>query len=54
MPDSTSLQEFVMSVRTRRRYHSQCTPEKAIVNVIGNEMYLFNIFNSVYHIYIYI
>lgn len=53
MPDSTSLQEFVMSVRTRRRYHSQCTPEKTIVNVIGNEMYLFNIFNSVCSICIY-
>ncbi|KAL4148614.1 hypothetical protein QTP88_002799 [Uroleucon formosanum] len=34
MPDSTSLKEFVMSVRTRRRYHSQCTPEKTI-NVTG-------------------
>lgn len=30
MPDSTSLKEFVISVRTRRRYHSQCTPEKTI------------------------
>lgn len=32
MPDSNSLKEFVMSVRTRKRYHSQCTPEKTIHN----------------------
>ncbi|XP_025416247.1 hamartin isoform X2 [Sipha flava] len=30
MPDSTSLKEFVKTVRTRRRYHSQCTPEKTV------------------------
>ncbi|CAH1709062.1 hamartin isoform X2 [Aphis gossypii] len=34
MPDSASIKEFVMSVRTRRRYYSQCTPEKTI-NVSG-------------------
>lgn len=34
MPDSASLKEFVFNVRTRRRYHSQCTPEKN-ANVIG-------------------
>ncbi|XP_025197525.1 hamartin isoform X3 [Melanaphis sacchari] len=34
MPDSASLKEFVMSVRTRKRYYSQCTPEKTI-NVTG-------------------
>lgn len=32
MPDSNSLKEFVMSVRTRRRYYSQCTPEKTMHN----------------------
>lgn len=31
MPDTTSLKEFVQSVRTRKRYHSQCTPEKTII-----------------------
>lgn len=30
MPDPASLKEFVKTVRTRRRYHSQCTPEKTI------------------------
>lgn len=30
MPDTISLKEFVQSVRTRRRFHSQCTPEKTI------------------------
>lgn len=34
MPDTTTLKEFVKSVRTRRRYHSQCTPEKTI-NITG-------------------
>jgi len=53
MPDSTSLKEFVISVRTRRRYHSQCTPEKSM-NAIGMYMYLYFIkhFNFIYFLYI--
>jgi len=49
MPDSISLKEFVMSVRTRRRYHSQCTPEKTI-NTIGTFYYIF--IQCVYNKYI--
>ncbi|XP_050534355.1 hamartin isoform X1 [Daktulosphaira vitifoliae] len=30
MPDSASFKEFIISVRTRRRYYSQCTPEKTM------------------------
>lgn len=29
MPDSNSFKEFVISLRTRKRYNSQCTPEKS-------------------------
>lgn len=58
MPDSTSLKEFVISVRTRRRYYSQCTPEKTI-NVAGifmfNNFYILNVQNiSYYNIKLYI
>jgi len=42
MPDSASIKEFVMSVRTRRRYYSQCTPEKTInVSGIINKILIF-------------
>lgn len=30
MPNSASLKEFMISVRKRTRYHSQCTPERTI------------------------
>lgn len=43
MPDSASFKEFVKTVRTRRRYHSQCTPEKNI-NIIGIQFYYVFIF----------
>ncbi|VVC28745.1 Hypothetical protein CINCED_3A011113 [Cinara cedri] len=30
MPDTSTIKEFVKIVQTRKRYHSQCTPEKTI------------------------
>lgn len=49
MPDSNSLKEFVMSVRTRRRYHSQCTPEKTI-HTAGIQYYTIIFVYEVNHI----
>lgn len=52
MPDSISLKEFVISVRTRRRYFSQCTPEKTIIAGTFNHFYILNVQNIIILLYI--
>lgn len=52
MPDPTSLKEFVKTVRTRKRYHSQCTPEKTI-NVAGINISILSFFFFISSLFIF-